>query len=1559
MDAERETLQRHAYPEVRTFCQEHGLAFEVVDLRWGIQNPEATDLLPLELCLEELDRCREATVGPSFVALVGDLYGPCLVPTRIEEKEWEALRASLATRPHDLDLVARSFRRDENAVPPVYILQAAGNGQARPEEATLSSALRAAAREARSLGLLSQEQCDRHHLSVLSGELERGALTAAPGDQGATVFLREVQGLSKHVLEDCALGLVDRLPDGCLDTEAQDLLRDLKERLATAQPGVLRVHSLPWSRDLVNPKNRAHARYLRELGEQFVARANLQVLQHLREQAPDRHELAWLYQEVCHHLGQGIEATRTFCGRQELLAQLGQRLQQDDSRAHIPLVLFGPPGIGKTALMCKLAEQIPALLRPKTVVVLRLLGSSRSCADAQVLLKSVCFQVCLAFGLPPPPAQVLEAHSRLALFFHILLHTVSRRNFESLVLLLDAVDAMEAVGHAQRVPWLPRRCPPRVHLVLSVGSGPLGMLDALREMLPDPDAYWEVKPLSGRQGQEMVQLLLAAAGRTLSPLQRDLLWAGLPDCGHPGRLRLAFDEACTWASFSMPTPLATSAEEATHQFCARLEQTHGPLLVAHVLGYIESSRHGLSEAELKDVLSLDDELLQEVYRDWTPPSHELLRFPPLLWVRLRRDLGTGLARRLGDSATLLAISHRQLAEVVRARYLSEPERAKRHGVLADFFLGTWSQGARKLITLPFVGKPLSLDRKVAPQPLWFSDSVANTRKLEELPLHLLRAGRVEELRQEVLGSMNWLSCRAFSGGIDTLLGDLDMCAPHVGGPELDLVREALQLCRPALELHSQERSVLYTELLARLQGLAPSHPVLVGPLCQQAQSWFRACPHPVLVPLMGFLLPPGGPLRATLSGCHKGITVMAWSPEGQLLVVGTQDGILVVWDMEEQQVTHVLTGHTAAVKCVAVLARGPLALSASADGSLRLWHLLSGQERRVLRVGGSGALTGSQTWALHVDDAEETVYLVSGSQLSAWCLETAELLFQVLDEAPEPWHCVALLASRAVLLAVSGAGEVGMWNSATGMPQGRRRLSSVSGEDPTCALPVQRHGWAAAGFSGGSITLVSPDCDRLLDKLPGSVRFLVPSEDESLVAAGFGRVVRLFWAEAQGLRPFASSDLDHEDLVEAAVFGPSNNLLVTGSRDALIQVWSLPEQGALLHVLEGVGGPASLLARAGALVASASPQSSSFRVWDLTRRLQPQACQPFPDRSGLTAVSHNGSYVFFPKIGDKSKVTVWDVAEGTEQDTLDAPSEVRCLEVAEQAKLLFAGLASGAVLVFPLQSRQDVLCLPPPEARKAVTSMALSKLEDRLSVAYDSLVLVLDVGPGDPCPVLDGPRYTFNTQLPEAITRVAVLADYRVLYGMTSGDLFLYECMRSEASLLEGHRSCVTCVDVGHEGLLAVSGSEQSHLCLWDLQTCKWKFQMSYRRSYCHGVQCASFSMDDKYVFAGMRDRSVIVWSTLDGTLLTVQFVHAELDRIVPTSNGFLAPSRHGYVIRERFHCPSSRASQKDPLKNFKKAVWMVKCRQKEEGTTAVPQDPASEAARERRAKSSQVCLIV
>jgi len=52
-------------------------------------------------------------------------------------------------------------------------------------------------------------------------------------------------------------------------------------------------------------------------------------------------------------------------------------------------------------------------------------------------------------------------------------------------------------------------------------------------------------------------------------------------------------------------------------------------------GYITASKSGLSEAELEDLLSLDEKVLNDVFQYHLPPVR---RIPPLLWTRIRNDL---------------------------------------------------------------------------------------------------------------------------------------------------------------------------------------------------------------------------------------------------------------------------------------------------------------------------------------------------------------------------------------------------------------------------------------------------------------------------------------------------------------------------------------------------------------------------------------------------------------------------------------------------------------------------------------------------------------------------------------------------------------------------------------------------------------------------------------------------------------------------------------------------------------------------------------------------------
>ncbi|NWY62210.1 NWD1 protein, partial [Chionis minor] len=1529
---------------------------QVIDLRWGISELVDPDHRNTQLSLEEIEACQKLSAGPTFIGLLGDHCGHQPVPRLIAEKEFEALMLQLSG--DSAQLLTQWYWRDENALPTCYVLQPADGQAGRCPERRLASTLRLAARKAERCGLLSPEQRHRYHKPAIEWEIEQGLLHIQKSNAGAFIFLREAEDSNRQMGQGTNSEMSEK--DDNLDSEAKQLLSNLKAKIASHYPERLKVHTLAYSKDSGNPQHKENNKYLKQLCEQFTAVTHHQVLENLRHRGQMSKEPGRLLQELGHHTALCLKNCRFFCGRQNLLDNIFHCIRQNNDKTHTTLILYGPPGCGKTAVMCKLSERVRAVLGQDSVVVIRLLGTSQLSSAIHSLLRDICLQVCLAFDLPPPPTQTKQACSDLVLFLSKLLLTVSHRGTQTLVVVLDSVERLLPGDGAHRFHWLPTDCPPKVHIIISISTAEPGTLKALQHAVPEAEAYFEVGPLSSEEGEEMLEMLLASDRRQLSPAQWAYFHQSFPSGGQALLFKLAFHEARKWASYTSPSELviAGTAQDATRRLCERLEKSHGTVLVAHALGYIASSRNGLSDMELKDVLSLDDEVLSEIHHGHLPPSKTILRLPPLHWARLRSDMGECLAERKADGFTLLCFAHRQFVETVQNRYLSKQDQIKRHFLLADFFKGTWSWGMKKPLILPHLGRTLSADRKVAPQPLWFSDTVANLRKLSELPVHLLNAGRIEELKQDVLGNMNWISCKIIASGIESVVDDFAMCTERIRCPELRLVQETLLLLKPAVSsVRSPEVSIIYTEMLARLLFFVPSYPEVIGKLCQQCLSWCSACPYPVLIPRCGFLQPPGGPLHTTLTGFLQGVTVMALSSDYRLLVARSQDGSMLVWNMVVSEMLHALPGHSAEVRCVKVFGKGTRAVLAAMDHSLRIWNLISGRARFIIQ---DTHKEEQPSHHLHVDEGHMIVYSSSDTKVNAWHLETAELIFQISGEASDAWMCSAVFSPGLVIMTVSERGTLSLWHSNTGELRSRCQLSGLQEKTPTSSVPIQKQGKMIVGFSGGSLCMISSDGNRLLEKLPGRVCFVVASEDESVLAAGFEEYVRVYLADPKGFHRFLAADLEHEGAVQTAVISAGNSIIVTSSQTASIQVWSLSGMGLLMDTLDAMGAPVTLLALCDCTLVSASHSAPYLGVWNLTYNHPQKTLAPLPNTC-CAALSHGGNLAYFTQPENRDKVIVWNATEEGVCDTLDTSARVRCLEIAEQNQLLFTGLISGTVLVFPLNSTQDVACIPPPESQKPVNDIAINKQEKQLAIAYDDLVLVLDIIPAGPCPAIDRPAYTFKTQIPGAlISRVAVLADYRVLYGMTSGDLFLYDCPQARAFPLEGHRSQISCLESSHGEQRALSGSEDSLQCLWDLEFCQQEHEMCCYKptSLLKGICCACFSEDDKYLYTGSLDQAITVWDVASGALLAVQCLYTTLRRIVPTADGFVAITKAGCVICEEFHCPKMTPPRYNPLQNIT-AMCTVKSRKKDRENPSKQHYNQGNPSGIRTSKVSAICSVV
>src|SRR3989442_8765103 len=70
MQAERDHLVKFIFPQLRKLCEQRGVTWGEVDLRWGITQEQAERGEVLPLCLAEISRCR-----PYFIGLLGERYG--------------------------------------------------------------------------------------------------------------------------------------------------------------------------------------------------------------------------------------------------------------------------------------------------------------------------------------------------------------------------------------------------------------------------------------------------------------------------------------------------------------------------------------------------------------------------------------------------------------------------------------------------------------------------------------------------------------------------------------------------------------------------------------------------------------------------------------------------------------------------------------------------------------------------------------------------------------------------------------------------------------------------------------------------------------------------------------------------------------------------------------------------------------------------------------------------------------------------------------------------------------------------------------------------------------------------------------------------------------------------------------------------------------------------------------------------------------------------------------------------------------------------------------------
>jgi NACHT domain- and WD repeat-containing protein len=821
LEVERNYLRENVYPDLRALCAEHGSRFQAIDLRWGVSREASLDQQAMNVCLEEIDRCREVTPRPNFVVLLGNRHGWLAPPPQIPAEELDKILEHVR-KDQDKNLITGPegwYRRDDNADPPEYYLRPREgryeNDTAwEPVEARLHAILAEAAKE-------TEYQHDpKYTASATEQEILHGALGMGALEGRAFCFVRALSGEhpdpAKANRGDPILDFVD---------SDQAPLKKLKDALGDELACI--EYEARWDPRTERPTTDHLEQLARDVREALTA-AILEEIEHpapVSGGAPAVERVAAdraLDDEGRAHRAFAEDRCCVFVGREDELAGIAAYLRGEDTR---PLVIVGAGGTGKSAL---LAESLRRAQRDhdRASVVHRFIGATAASSDARALLLGLCQELARRAGTDdsavPTDYQELVSDLRERLG--------GLGADRPLLVFLDSLDQLSPNHGARGLAWLPMLLPAGVRLVVSTRPG-----DTLAPLEKRGAPVTELGPMTRGDGVEILGRWLEEHHRTLQPEQSDEVLAKFAASdGNPLYLRLAFQEARRWRSNDEPADrehLATGVQGiiAANTF-GRLakEENHGDVLVSHALGYLAASRYGLAEDELLDLLSRDTEVyawflrsahdvppdLRERAKEYRKPTtdddltrwldamrtgtqekaqSELRAFlgqvlprkngprlPVVLWSRLFFDLRPYLTAHETEGATLITFFHRELGDTARREFLGE-RAPDYHAKLADYFT-------------PAVGED---DR-----PTW---AAASLRGLSELPYHLIEAQRWDDV-EETLTDFDFLEAKASRvavdrhtdhdgnevisyAGVGRLLDDFDLALRVLsGGERADLPR---------------------------------------------------------------------------------------------------------------------------------------------------------------------------------------------------------------------------------------------------------------------------------------------------------------------------------------------------------------------------------------------------------------------------------------------------------------------------------------------------------------------------------------------------------------------------------------------------------------------------------------------------------------------------------------------------------------------------------------------------------------------------------------------------
>jgi WD40 repeat protein len=578
-----------------------------------------------------------------------------------------------------------------------------------------------------------------------------------------------------------------------------------------------------------------------------------------------------------------------------------------------------------------------------------------------------------------------------------------------------------------------------------------------------------------------------------------------------------------------------------------------------------------------------------------------------------------------------------------------------------------------------------------------------------------------------------------------------------------------------------------------------------------------------------------------LQGHEDRVNAVAISPDGQIIVSGSWDKTLRLWDTRGDSLEKPFRGHEGEITSVAFSTDGKTIASGSGDGTVRLWNV-------------KGIAIGMPMWG-HEGDVTSVAFSQDGQIIASGGVDGTIRLWDLQGNAiAQPFYghegditSVTFSTDGQTIASGGGDGTIRLWNL-----QGTPICEPFRGhEDKVAALAFNPDGQLiASGSWDATVRLWDLQGKHIGKPFRGHDDYVIAiafDPQGKIIASGSSdKTIRLWDLHGHRLsQPLRG----HKSSIRSLIFSPDGKTVISGSTDKTLRLWDLAGNaiGRPLHGHDVSVWSVAFSPDGQTLVSGGG--DGTVRVRD---RDGNQIGQPFRGHAGdVTSIAFSpdgetiasGSWDRTIRLWNKQGNAIAQPFQGHEDD-------ITSVAFSPDGKTIASGSWDKTVRLWDLQG--NAIAQPFYGHQGDVTAVAFSPDGKTIaSGSWDKTIRLWDLQGNAIAQPFEGHQ--------ERVNSVVFSPDGKILAsGGGDGTIRLWNLQGNEiVPPFQGHDGYVSSIVFSKDGQLILSGGSDGTIRLWDLQGNAIAQPFEIPKSE---VTSVAFSPDGEAIASGSLNGTIHLW---------------------------------------------------------------------------------------------------